>query len=75
VALLWFVVGLAFILAVVGLLREAPWWRMITVGAAGASLGLSVLCWPHSILGVPINVFVLAVLLGTADTRWPLARY
>jgi len=74
VGLVWLVVAVAFVIAAIGLLRQAAWWRPVTVAAAGASLGLSVLCWPQSILGVPINGFVLAVLFATADSRWPLSR-
>jgi hypothetical protein len=65
----WLVVAIAFIVAALALLARARSWRYITEGAAIASLVLSVSCWPGSLLGVPVNLAILALLYQTRDPR------
>ena len=64
-SVLWLVAALAFGLAAAEALWTAHRWRQTTAVAATASLALSVVCWPGSLLGVPINLAILLALLGT----------
>lgn len=61
-SVLWLLSAVAFIVAALALLVDAHVWRSITTWAAVTSLVLSVLCWPASMLGVPINLTILALL-------------
>jgi len=54
--------GAGFVLAALTVLHGSSVWRWITAGAAISSLVLSVVCWPGSLLGVPINLTILAML-------------
>ena len=61
-SVLWLLVALAFVVAMFAVLYGHTSWRRITATAALASLALSVVCWPGSLLGVPINVAILLLL-------------
>ena len=69
-SILWLVAAVAFLVAALTLLRAGNLWRRVTAWAAVASLALSVLCWPGSLLGVPINVGILAGLHATRRPSW-----
>jgi hypothetical protein len=71
-SVLWLAGAVTFSVAALALVVGARVWRPITMGAAGLSLVLSVLCWPASLLGVPINLAILTVLDRTRTSRWPL---
>lgn len=73
-SLVWLATATAFLIAAVAVARGHPAWRGITSIAAIFSLVLSVLCWPGSLLGVPINVAILTMLWATNRPRWPLAH-
>jgi hypothetical protein len=64
-SVLWLATAVAFGIAALACLFGRRSWRDITTGAAAASLVLSIACWPGSLLGVAINVAILAVLRGT----------
>ena len=70
---LWFLSAVAFIGAALALLVDAHVWRPITMWAAVMSLVLSVLCWPAAMLGIPINLTILALLDQTRASSWPRA--
>ena len=57
----WLLTAMGFLLAAVVTVRGSWAWRWITAGAATASLVLSIVCWPGSLLGVPINLTILAM--------------
>jgi hypothetical protein len=72
VSLLWLVGAAAFVVAALALLINARVWRPLTMAAAALSLALSVLCWPASLLGVPINLTILLLLDRTRESSWPM---
>jgi hypothetical protein len=66
----WLAIAIAFMVAALALLGGSAHWRHITAAAATLSLVLSVICWPGSLLGVPINLAILATLHWTRPSRW-----
>jgi hypothetical protein len=66
-SVLWLAAAIAFVVAAVEVLFAAHRWRQITALAAAWSLALSIVCWPGSLLGVPINLSILLVLFGTRE--------
>jgi len=60
-SVVWLLLALGFLLAAFAALRGSTVWRGVTAGAAIASLVLSIVCWPGSLLGVPINLTILAM--------------
>ena len=69
-SVMWLAAAVGFLAAAVAVLCGWSVWRRFTVAAAIASLTLSVLCWPGSLLGVPINVVILVVLWHTRRPTW-----
>ena len=72
-SVMWLAAAVGFLAAAVAVLCGWSVWRRFTVAAAIASLTLSVLCWPGSLLGVPINVVILVVLWHTRRPAWAAA--
>ena len=69
-SVLWLVAAIGFLAAAGAVVVGWSAWRRITAGAASASLALSVLCWPGSLLGVPINLAILLALWYTRRPAW-----
>ena len=61
VALLWIPVTLGFLVAAWGVLRDRGWALRLTAAVAIASLVLTLLASPQAIVGVAIDVVILAV--------------
>jgi len=55
----WLLTGLAFVVAAVGVWRNADWWPALTMGVAVLSLVMSVLAWPEARIGVALNLVIL----------------
>jgi hypothetical protein len=68
---LWLMLACAFSLAAAGTMLDAPWWRMLVLVAAMASLTLSIAALPEAKVGVAINVAILTVLITGARMGWP----
>lgn len=66
---LWLVAMAAFLAAAVGLILHAAWWRGVAAGAAALSLLLCVAWWGDALVGVLINVAILA---GLAIQAWAM---
>ncbi|MCK4547301.1 MAG: ABC transporter permease [Candidatus Eisenbacteria sp.] len=64
VGILWLAAAVAFVAAGVGIIAPFPWWRWLALCTAGFSLVLSILGWPDSKIGVPVNVAILAFLIA-----------
>ena len=69
-SVLWLAAAMGFLVAAAAVLWSPRHWRPITVAAASASLALSVLCWPGSLLGIPINLAILLALWWTRRPAW-----
>src|SRR5262245_46465483 len=52
VGLAWLLGGVAFAALGLAAMLRAPWWRETAYVVLGLSLGLCVLGWPHSKIGV-----------------------
>ena len=61
--LLWLLAALAFGLLTAGAVMNTDWWVSIAILTAVASLGLSVVWWPESRVGVAVNVVLIAALV------------
>ena len=72
-SVLWLATAIGFFIGAIVLLGDHGAWRRITAGAAVVSLILSVICWPGSFLGVPINSMILVALSLSRD-RHPIQR-
>lgn len=68
---LWLVAMAAFLAAAAGLVLHAAWWKEVAAGAAALSLLLCVAWWNDAIVGVIINVVILA---GLAIQAWATHR-
>jgi hypothetical protein len=71
---LWLAVAAAFVVAALAVLGRHWAWRRVTAGAAIASLVLSLLSWPGSLLGIPINAAILMGLRRARRAPWRIAR-
>jgi hypothetical protein len=71
-SVLWLAAAIGFVAAALAVMLGWSLWRKITAGAAITSLVLSVLCWPGSLLGVPINVAILLALWHTRPHAWTI---
>jgi uncharacterized membrane protein YoaK (UPF0700 family) len=60
---LWLIAALAFAVAAAGLVMRASWWHPLTMAMAIVSLGLCVVGWPDSKIGVPVNVAIIILLV------------
>ena len=60
VGTLWLLTGVSFVVAAIGVGRNAGWWPVATAGAALVSLAMSILGLPEARIGVAINVLILA---------------
>jgi hypothetical protein len=69
-SVMWLAAAFGFFAAAAAVMLGWRSWRRITVAAAMASLTLSVLCWPGSLLGVPINLAILVALWYTRRGTW-----
>ena len=58
----------------VALLRGAGVWHLAATSATLASLALSLVCWPGSLFGVPINLTILLLLCRTRRSEWARPR-
>jgi hypothetical protein len=73
--IIFLVGGLAFVVAGLGVLRRASWWAPVTCAAAFVSLAATVFWYQDAIIGLVIDVFVLAVLAVYAIQRGWLASH
>ncbi|MET0340274.1 MAG: hypothetical protein ABW252_04700 [Polyangiales bacterium] len=60
----WLALGLGFGAASVAAAVRAPWMPGYAALLAVISLALAVLCWPLSLVGVPMNGALLAMLVA-----------
>lgn len=63
VGVLWLLTGAAFVVAAVGVWRDAAWWLPVTASVAVVSLAISILGLPEARIGVVIEVLLLSALL------------
>ena len=71
VGLVWLGLAMAFGVAALGAWMQRPGWPDVAMTVAGLSLVFSVLGLPASRIGIPVNLLILAVLLGGAWAgRW-----
>ena len=71
----WLMAGAAFVFAGISILRQAPWWRPATLVACLLSLTVSTLWLEDAIVGLVINLGVLALLAGLwAGLAWQSTR-
>jgi hypothetical protein len=66
----WLIGALAFVGAAAALAFAAPLWATLALAAALFSLVISVLALPEAVVGVWINVFLLAMLVAGARLGW-----
>jgi hypothetical protein len=59
---LYLVAGVSFIAAGIGLLRRASWWLMALAVALPLSFLVTTLWWRDAMIGLVLNLIVLAVL-------------
>jgi hypothetical protein len=71
-SVLWLLAAIGFLGAAVTVWLGWPSWRRVTIAAASASLALSIVCWPGSLLGVPINLTIL-LMVWRARPGWATA--
>ncbi len=64
---LWLVALAAFLAAAASLALHRAWWKVVAAGAAALSLILCVAWWNDALVGVIINVAILA---GLALQTW-----
>jgi hypothetical protein len=68
---IWLVAAVAYLVAAYGLLRNARWWPGATLAAALVSLTMTILWAEDAVVGLVVNIAVLAALLGLwAWTMW-----
>ena len=72
IAVLWLPVLAGFVVAAWGVWRATPWSLPLTLAVALASLVLCVLAAPQAILGVVIDVAIVAAIL--VRPLWPAAH-
>jgi hypothetical protein len=70
VGVLWLLAALGFVVSGAALLLLAPWWSSITLITAAYSLVLTILEWPDSRIGIPIDVILLGYLLIGGRLGW-----
>lgn len=68
--LLWLLAALAFGLASAGAVMNAAWWMSLAMTTAITSLVLSLVWWPESRIGVPVNVAVIFALATGRHLGW-----
>jgi hypothetical protein len=67
----WLVAAIAYLVAAYGLLRNARWWPGATLVAALVSLAMTVLWADDAVIGLVVNIAVVAALLALwARTIW-----
>ncbi|HEY7511021.1 MAG TPA: ABC transporter permease [Vicinamibacteria bacterium] len=66
----WLLGALAFIAAAAALALGQPLWTTLALAAAVFSLAISVLALPDAVVGVWVNVALLALLLAGARLGW-----
>ena len=72
---LWLVAGVTYLLAGIGVLRRAVWWPQAVAVAALTSLVVTTLWAEDAVVGLAINLGVVAVLVGVlARSGWRLGR-
>ncbi len=74
---LWLVAMAGFLSAAVGLALHAAWWKAVATMAAALSLMLCLAWWNDAVIGVIINVAILAgltVQARSAHARQPKGR-
>lgn len=70
VGTLWLLAALAYGLAAAGAALAAPWWASMALVTTLGSLVLSIIWWPESRIGVPVNLALLLVLTLGAQRGW-----
>lgn len=70
VGVLWLLAAAGFAASAIALLVTSPWWPLITLIVAGFSLVLTILGWPDSRIGVPIDVLLIGYLLAGGRFGW-----
>lgn len=68
--ILWLLLAIAFMLAAAGAATDRAEWIPLAIGASIASLALSVLSWPDSRIGVPVNLAILGVVFAGSRLDW-----
>lgn len=70
VGVLWLLLAVAFWGAAAGALMSRSWWVPTAIGVAVASLVLSLVAWPDSRIGVPVNLVIMAALVLGRRYGW-----
>jgi hypothetical protein len=70
VGVLWLLAAMGFVISGAALILLAPWWPSITLVSAGYSLALTILGWPDSRIGIPIDVILLGYVLIGGRLGW-----
>jgi hypothetical protein len=66
----WLLAAIAFAAAAAALLLAQPFWTVLVLSAAGFSLVISLLALPDAVIGVWIDVTLLAFLYFGARFHW-----
>lgn len=69
---LWLLCALGFAVAAGGAVLQMSWWPSLVFVVCPLSLLLSLMFWPETQLGVPINLLILGVMLFSRWSGWPL---
>ncbi len=72
VGLLWLIAALVYFVVACSIALLSPWWITGLLGATVFSLLLCVLGWPHSRIGLVIDVGILAVYVTFWILGWSL---
>lgn len=68
--LIWLGLAIGFIVVAAGSWLRLYWWLDSAIVLAVVSLALSLLGWPASKIGVPVNLAILTVLLLGTRLSW-----
>jgi hypothetical protein len=61
---IWFAAAISFVIAGIGVLRQAVWWPMMTAVALVLSLGVTLLWHQDAFIGLVLNAILLAIMAG-----------
>jgi hypothetical protein len=70
VGALWLLVAIGYLVAAVAAMRNEGWWAGAAFVTTLLSLALCALEWPAARIGVPVNVAIVAALVGGRTLGW-----
>lgn len=68
--IVWLALAIGFLVAAAASWFGFSWWTGAATWLASVSLALSVLAWPASKIGVPVNLVILAAILVGTRMNW-----